>query len=312
MSMQEVEIDAEGVTLRGRLYRPDGDGPHPVVVMQSGLGGPADSLYAFTPAFIEAGLACLVYDHRGTGRSDGEPRQQFDPWRQCRDLRHVITWLRLRPGVDGDRIGLWGISIGGANTLFVTALDKRVRSAVVLIPPVSGISARRLQPADTMAELEALIPADREAQYRGEPAKVMRLHGIPSPGDPVMFSDEAGLEFVEEMLKASSTFRNAITLSTLDYLFEMEVTAYAERITQPLLMVLASQDTVAPVEEAREMYDRIPQPKELVEYAGEHYEILSRHLPEILRKTAVWLATTLGSADGPSTSRPSTGKTPKA
>lgn len=73
----------------------------------------------------------------------------------------------------------------------------------------------------------------------------------------------------------------------------MEVTAYAERITQPLLMVLAAQDTVAPVEDAKAMYARIPEPKELIEYAGEHYEILSNHLPEILHRTADWLATTL-------------------
>lgn len=150
-----------------------------------------------------------------------------------------------------------------------------------------------MQPADTMAQLEARIPADREAQYRGEPATVMRLHGVPTPDDPVMFSDQAGLEFVEQMLKAVPSFRNAITLSTLDYLFEMEVTAYAERITQPLLMVLAAQDTVAPVEDAKAMYARIPEPKELIEYAGEHYEILSNHLPEILHRTADWLATTL-------------------
>jgi hypothetical protein len=42
------------------------------------------------------------------------------------------------------------------------------------------------------------------------------------------------------------------------------------------------------------MYARIPQPKELIEYDGEHYEILSNHLPEILQRTADWLATTLG------------------
>jgi pimeloyl-ACP methyl ester carboxylesterase len=247
-------------------------------------------MYAMTAAFLDNGIGCLVYDHRYTGLSDGEPRQQFDPWQQCRDLRDVITWLGLQPEVDAARIALWGISIGGANAMFVAALDKRVKALVALIPPVSGWSSRGLQPADTMAALDARIPADREAQYRGEPAESMRLHGKPAPGQPVMFSDEAGLEFVENMLKASPSFRNEITLSTLDYLYEMEVTAYAQRITQPLLLVLADKDTVAPVEEAREMYSRIPEPKELVEYEGEHYEILSRNLPEILGRTAEWLA----------------------
>lgn len=289
MSFREVEIDVFGTTLRGRLFTPDSTKPSPVVVIQSGLGGPADTVFPMADVFTEAGLSCMVYDHRYTGASDGEPRQQFDPWQQCRDLRHVITWLGLQPEVDRDRIGLWGISIGGANSLFVTAMDKRVKATVALIPPVSGWSARKLQPADTLAALDARIPADRELQLEGGPAETLRLHGIPAPGDPVMFSDEAGLEFVEEMLKASPTFKNAITLSTLDYLYEMEVVAYAERINQPILMVLADQDFVAPVEEARAMYSRIPEPKEIVEYPGQHYEILSNYLPEILGRTAAWL-----------------------
>jgi dienelactone hydrolase len=290
MSSRDVEIDIFGTILRGKLFPPEGRGPFPTIVLQSGLGGPADSLFPMAQPFVGAGLATLIYDHRYTGSSDGEPRQLFDPWQQTRDLRHVITWLGFQPEVDKTRIGLWGISIGGANAMFVTAMDKRVKAVVSLIPPVSGWSARKLQPADVLAELDAKIPEDRERQLQGGEALTLRLHGHPTPDDPVMFSDEEGLEFVEQMLKDSPTFRNAITLSTLDYLYEMEVRAYAERINQPLLMVLADRDSVAPVEEAREMYERIPEPKEKVEYAGQHYEILSNHLPEILGRTAKWLA----------------------
>lgn len=108
-----------------------------------------------------------------------------------------------------------------------------------------------------------------------------------------MFSDAEGLEFVEKAIHGLPSFRNEITVSTLDRIFEMEVTAYAERIHAPLLMVLASHDTVAPVEEAREMFARIPEPKQLIEYAGQHYEILSQHLPDIIERTSRWLSVTL-------------------
>ena len=295
---EDVEFAVPGgPTLRGKLFRPESsvvDGsPLPVAILQSGLGGPAESRYPSARGFTDAGLACLLYDHRNTGYSDGEPRQFFDPWQQCRDLRHVITHLILRDDIDADRIGLWGISIGGANSLFTAAMDQRVRAVVSVIPPVSGWSARELQPADTLAELDKLIPADRQAQLRGVPAATILLHGTPEPGRPVMFSDQEGIEFVENMIHGLPSFRNEITVSTLDHLYEMEVRAYAERITQPTLMVLAAQDTVAPVEEAREMYDRIPEPKEVMEYPGQHYEILSHHFEEIINRTAQWLAKAL-------------------
>lgn len=291
---EDVEFLVDGVTLRGRLFLPTkATEPPPVVILQGGLGGPAESNWPMAPAFAAAGLACLSYDHRSTGYSDGEPRQEFDPWQQCRDLRNVITHLTLRDDVDGERLGLWGVSIGGANSMFTAAMDRRVRAVVSIIPPVSGWSARQLQPEATLAELEALIPIDRQNRLRGEPAATIRLHGTPEPGRPVMFSDHEGLEFVEKMIHGLPSFRNEITISTLDRLFEMEVTAYAERILAPLLMILASEDTVAPVEEAREMYSRIPEPKELIEYPGQHYEILSQHFPEIIDRTSRWLARTL-------------------
>ena len=291
---EDVEFVIAGDALRGKLFRPDDpQQTPPVVILQGGLGGPAESNWGMAGAFADAGLAVLSYDHRGTGYSDGQPRQQFDPWQQCRDLRDVITHLTLREDVDASRLGLWGVSIGGANSMFVAATDRRVRALVSIIPPVSGWSARALQPPETLAELEALIPLDRQAQLRGEPAATIRLHGKPEPGRPVMFSDHEGLEFVEKMIHGLPSFRNEITISTLDRLFEMEVRAYAERITAPLLLVLASEDTVAPVEEAREMFERVPEPKELVEYPGQHYEILSQHFPEIIARTAGWLGTVL-------------------
>jgi pimeloyl-ACP methyl ester carboxylesterase len=290
---EDIEIAVAGNLLRGKLIVPDGEGPHPLVVLQSGLGGPAEASYGIGQVFAGQDVACLVYDHRGTGYSDGHPRQEFDPWQQCRDLRDLLTQMLLRDDIDSERIGLWGISIGGANSLFVAATDRRVKAVVAIIPPVSGWSARRLQPADTLAELEALIPVDRLGQARGEAPRTIRLHGEATPGNPVMFTDHDGIAFVEKMIHHLPSFRNEITISTLDKLFEMEVRAYAERITQPTLMILASEDTVAPVEEAREMFERIAGKKELIEYPGQHYEILSKHFGEIISRSSGWLAKTL-------------------
>ncbi|WOX07424.1 hypothetical protein [Streptomyces sp. N50] len=101
-------------------------------------------------------------------------------------------------------------------------MDRRVAAVVSLIPPGSGWSARELQPSDTMAELDALIPHGRQAQLRREPAATIQLHGRPEPGKPVMFSDEEGLEFVENMIHGLPSFSNEITVSALDHLFEYE------------------------------------------------------------------------------------------
>src|SRR6266511_1065743 len=99
---QDIEFDAEGVTLRGWLYLPDG----------------------------ATGLGALVFDNRNVGASDGEPRQEIDPWAQVRDYRHAITYAQTRPEVDPGRIGVWGSSYSGGHVLALGAIDKRIGCVV--------------------------------------------------------------------------------------------------------------------------------------------------------------------------------------
>ena len=92
----DVEFDAEGVTLRGWLYVPDGAaGPVPTIVMAHGFSAVKEMyLDRFAEAFAAAGLGALVFDNRNFGASDGEPRQEIDPWAQVRDYRDAISYAQ--------------------------------------------------------------------------------------------------------------------------------------------------------------------------------------------------------------------------
>jgi uncharacterized protein len=81
-------VDAgDGTTLRGWLYLPDrGGGPWPLVALTHGIGA-VKEMYVeeWAAAFAANGIASLLYDARNFGESDGEPRQEADPWQQVRD-----------------------------------------------------------------------------------------------------------------------------------------------------------------------------------------------------------------------------------
>jgi dienelactone hydrolase len=106
--------------------------------------------------FARHGYICLVVDtvelgeiasfHHGTynlGRwwwhSRGYTPAGVEAWNGVRGIDYLIG----RPDVDPQRIGVTGISGGGAATFWIAALDERVKVAV----PVSG-----------MADLEAYVP----------------------------------------------------------------------------------------------------------------------------------------------------------
>src|SRR6266699_5579205 len=154
MARHDIEFDAETVTLRGWFYPAQGtQGPAPAVVMAHGFSAVKEMyLDSFAEVFAAAGLGVLVFDNRAFGASDGEPRQEIDPWAQVRDYRHAITYARTRPEVDRERIGIWGASYSGGHVLVVGAIDRRVKCVVSQVPLVSGYrNILRLVRADFIA-----------------------------------------------------------------------------------------------------------------------------------------------------------------
>jgi uncharacterized protein len=135
MNRQDIHFHSAGDACAAWLYRPSDDAqPTPIVVIAHGLSGTRrDGLGAFAERFAAAGLAALVFDHRGFGDSAGEP-DLFDPKRQLEDWRAAIACARSRPGIDPLRVATFGSSIGAGNALAAAAGDSRVAAAVSQVP----------------------------------------------------------------------------------------------------------------------------------------------------------------------------------
>ena len=140
LKVTETRLDFKSGSARlsGTLLTPATAGPHPAIVLLHG-SGPL-TRYSFGPYprfFVSLGFAVLIYDKRGTGESTGElldsstgaplplPDDYF-PERLISDAEAALQLLRQRPGVDPERIGLWGSSEGGMLATQVAARDKRV------------------------------------------------------------------------------------------------------------------------------------------------------------------------------------------
>ena len=102
---RDIEFKADGVTLRGWLYKPaKGKGPFPTIVMAHGFSGVKEmDLDKYADVFSKAGHAVLVYDNRCLGSSDGSPRQDIDPRMQLRDYRSAITFAQQQKECDAER-----------------------------------------------------------------------------------------------------------------------------------------------------------------------------------------------------------------
>ncbi len=272
---QDIEFDADGTTLRGWLYVPDGvSGPAPTIVMSHGYSAVKELfLDAFAEVFADAGMCALVYDNRCLGASDGEPRQEIDPWAQVRDYRHAISFARTRAEVDGDRIGIWGSSYSGAHVIVVGAIDRRVKCVVAQVPLISGhVNARRLVRADLLAPTQRMFEDDREARYRGEPPAMIPV--VAPEGEPCALPTPDSYEwFMTSGKERAPSWINECTLRSIEMFWEYEPGAYLPYVSPtPLMMVVAAGDHLTVSDIAIDAYERAREPKRLEILAGAHFD----------------------------------------
>ena len=135
MERQDIEFRVGGDACAAWLYQATGaESAAPAVVMAHGLSGTRrDGLGPFAERFAAAGIAALLFDHRGFGDSGGEP-DLFEPRRQLEDWAAAIACARELPGIDPERVATFGSSMGGGNALAAAAADKRVAAAVSQVP----------------------------------------------------------------------------------------------------------------------------------------------------------------------------------
>ncbi len=276
----ELRIPAGDIELAGQLLRPDGPGPHPVVVLSHGFSATmAMGLLDYARVFSAAGLAALVYEHRNFGASGGTPRHEIDPWQQVADMRDVISHARTLADIDPARIGLWGTSYAGGHALTVAALDRRVRCVVAQVPFVAGHATLRAWIGDAHWDaMQHRFAEDRDARYRGEPPRTTKPA---RPGDQTW-------DWVQA-IGAQDTYPNCITQRSLELISSYEPAAFVARIAPtPLLMILATGDTQTPYAGQRAAFAEAGQPSRLVLLDGGHYDPYTTLFPAAAGAARDW------------------------
>jgi len=137
--------DTPGRSLPTDIYVPGGTGPFPMIVHAHGLAGNSGKFSQLLSAWSEAGYVVVAPNFPLTSDAiPAEQRQVGDIVQQPADLRFVTDQVleMSRPGgdlaglIDPERLGISGLSLGGATTyakLFhPCCVDERFRSAVIM------------------------------------------------------------------------------------------------------------------------------------------------------------------------------------
>jgi dienelactone hydrolase len=263
----------DGTVLRGWLYLPDAPGPHSAISMAPGYAGTRHhALEPFAELFAADGHVVLLHDHRGFADSGGEPRQDVDPWTQIADWRRALSHLEARPEVDPDRLGLWGTSYAGGHALVLGATDPRLRAVVAQVPTISGAeqTRRRVRPED-LADFRAGLVDDERARAAGRPP-ARRAIVSDDPTVPASYRAPEAVSFYLQDVP-DGVWVNEVTVRSTHAATTYEPGVFVERVSPvPLLMVVATHDTVTLTDTALVAYERALEPKRLVMVTGGHFD----------------------------------------
>jgi alpha-beta hydrolase superfamily lysophospholipase len=231
----------------------------------------------YAEAFSRAGLAVLLYDHRNFGRSEGEPRQEINPWIQCRGYRDAIKFAEKLDGVDPERIALWGDSYTGGQVIVVGAIEQRVRAIVAQIP-VFGAEPPKVDP--NRANFDIIKETVSRGDVRGSPETTVGPM-------PVVSSDQAGTPsllkpiqafrwFIDYGGRAGTRWNNSVTRVVPATPVPYHPTLCAPFVTAPTLLMVAPEDEMvhANYSVSRQAFELIPGPKEWYDIAGGHFGLL--------------------------------------
>ena len=219
---------SEGVQLNGWMVKPKDFNPakkYPVIMYQ--YGGPGNQQVlnqwgigmngggAILEQYLcQQGYLCVCVDNRGTG-GRGAEFEKCTYLRlgelEARDQVETALWLGSQSYVDKERIGIWGWSYGGWNTLMSMSEGRPVfKAGVAIAPPTcwrfyDSIYTERYMrtPNENKAGYDEVNPIARASQLNGA---LLLCHGLAD--DNVHYRNTA--EYVEALVQADKDFRQLV------------------------------------------------------------------------------------------------------
>ena len=159
---EPVRVPYAGSTLAAYLRIPPGE-PGPVVIMIPGLDSVKEELQATAEYMLRRGLAVIAID--GPGQGEAEYEFPIEPAYE-RVVTAVADYLKGRDDLNPDRLGVFGVSLGGYYAARSAAYEPRVRAAVDLAGPYRWDQDWDALPSQTRTTFQARSGAASPAQAR--------------------------------------------------------------------------------------------------------------------------------------------------
>lgn len=194
----------DGLTIRGKICRPEGSGPYPAVIFSHGFGSNYRPLLHHGGPIAEAGICCIFFDFCGGGmetESDGT-MEEMTLRTEEEDLFEVMKAVRDLPYTDPKLLYLMGESQGGMVSAMAAAeLPEEIKGLILWYPAfvIPDDSAKRKK--ENIKDVfgirispdydDVAVSVDVEKIQKAYKGPVLILHGDQDPVVPIDYSRRA-------------------------------------------------------------------------------------------------------------------------
>jgi dienelactone hydrolase len=268
---EDVWFNSGGDRISAWLYRPEVNGDAPLLVMAHGLGAVRTMrLDAYAERFCAAGYACLVFDYRNFGDSEGAPRQLLDIRMQLQDWTVAVAYARTLAGIDPGRIGLWGTSFAGGHVIATAARLPGIAAVVSQCPFTDSIASLGAMNPLISARITALAVRDLIGARLGRPPVMVKTAG--RPGEVALMHAPDAYSGYMGLVPSGTKLRNEVAARIGVKFLPYRPGRLAARVPCPILFCVCESDSVAPSEPTRRYAASAPR-GEVKLYPEGHFDI---------------------------------------
>jgi alpha/beta superfamily hydrolase len=289
MRSEKITFYSEGNKLNGDIYLPDDDKgkPYPGIVQGPGFLGLRDAKhYALMfEKLCAAGYACLCFDYRGWGDSEGKQRQWVMPMWQVEDIRNAISYMQTRADIDPNRIATYGSGgTGGGNAVYVAAVDQRVKCAVCYL----GISNGRDWLHCMRREYEWVDYLKRIDEDRKKRALTGAGEIVSAREEIMVATPERKTTTIKK--EVADKIPDRMPLQCAEAIIEYSPEDVVHKIApRGVLFVAVENDAVTPEQQSITLYEKAGEPKKLVIFRQTtHYGIYNDYFNEVAANVVDW------------------------
>lgn len=287
MNVVETCFLSSGKRIAARVRLPDKK-DCPAVVINHGYSGDKQEYDVMAATLCEHGYATVQFDSRGCGESESEKGRMMCSTEWVEDAVAAVSFASGLKGVDPRRIGFTGCSMGGAISLVMAAMDKRVQCAVLMAPLGDGPDQlsgnwRKNRGEEPYRRFLAEIRDDLAAVAKGSPSRQV---SVPYA---LAMTEADERDFFAFRDAQPEMVRDVPLESVANSLLHFKPDLLCGNVEIPLMLLHGTADDIVPIRQSYAIRDKIKSPCELVVIEGAPHPLpTSSFAPEVFAHTVRW------------------------